>query len=275
MAVGAAVKLAISLAFLIPGEVHAALPVLPKARARARDRAGAARRRLHPRLPAVGGLRRRRVDLGGRAHPADRLARREPVDARSTPRPQADRRTWTPGDLVALRALHRRRRGGDGGHPHRAARPADHDRRVRGRRAGHAAARTRGRRTAMPAAHRPRPARVVRVRRRRDRGAGRRPGAGRVRRRHGCRATRRAAQLASGFSACCSWPSPRASSASSASRRSRPRASRWSRCSARPRCSPRRAGSPRMRARGVLTVGTIVAVAASKAGDISQDLKTG
>jgi putative OPT family oligopeptide transporter len=31
MAVGAAVKLAISLAFLLPGEVHAALPVLPKA----------------------------------------------------------------------------------------------------------------------------------------------------------------------------------------------------------------------------------------------------
>ena len=92
MVVGAAVKLAISLAFLIPGEVHAALPVLPKAQLALE---------IAPALLGVGyilgyrqagGLCRRRVDFGGRDHSADRLARCEPVDAALPRDSQADLR---------------------------------------------------------------------------------------------------------------------------------------------------------------------------------------
>ena len=62
----------------------------------------------------------------------------------------------------------------------------------------------------------------------------------------------------------CSWRWRRASSGSSACRRSRPPASRSSRCSGRPPCS-RPAGWSRPAARAaVLTVGTIVAIAASQ-----------
>ena len=55
MAVGAAVKLLVSLLFLVPDELRVALPRAAQGRARPRAGAGAARRRLHPRLPPVGG----------------------------------------------------------------------------------------------------------------------------------------------------------------------------------------------------------------------------
>ena len=53
LAVGAAVKLALGAAMLLPSELSVHVPVLPKAELGAGDRARAARRRLHPRLPAV------------------------------------------------------------------------------------------------------------------------------------------------------------------------------------------------------------------------------
>ena len=74
MAVGAAVKLLISLAFLFPGELRAALPVLPKAELALEVAPALLGRRLHPRLPAVRGVRRGSAHLRGGADPADRVA---------------------------------------------------------------------------------------------------------------------------------------------------------------------------------------------------------
>jgi uncharacterized oligopeptide transporter (OPT) family protein len=128
---------------------------------------------------------------------------------------------------------------------------------------------------AAPGAHRPRPAGRLRFWWRRARGADGGPGARRVRGRDD--AVQRAI-LACGVGVF----GVLFVDGRGAHRRHRGRvvaahlrASRSSRCSARRRSSLPRAGRiPGARA-GVLTVGTIVAVAASKAGDISQDLKTG
>ena len=123
MAVGAAVKLG-DLA-RVPhcrASVHARAAVPAEGRARARDRAGAARRRLHPRLPAVGrAVSPARSSRAGHDHAADRVARARPATRRSTPRRRADRRHGRRRDLGALCALHRRRRRRDRRHPHRAA----------------------------------------------------------------------------------------------------------------------------------------------------------
>ena len=56
----------IALAFLIPGELARRAAGAAEGRAGAGDRAGAARRRLHPRLPAVGRVRGGRPHLGAR-----------------------------------------------------------------------------------------------------------------------------------------------------------------------------------------------------------------
>ena len=81
MAVGAAIKLAVSLAFLLPGSLEAALPVLPKAQVALE---------LAPALLGVGfilGYRQSAVcvsgslDLLARADPADRVVRRRAARA--------------------------------------------------------------------------------------------------------------------------------------------------------------------------------------------------
>ena len=145
MAVGAAVKVLISLVYLVPGELHAALPGPAEGRAGARGGPRAPRRGLHPRLPAVRRLRGGRPHLGGDAHPAHRVAGREPPGP-ALPGDGAARLADERGrHLGALRALHR---GGGGGHrrdPHGAARPADHGRGLPGRGAGPAPRRERQR----------------------------------------------------------------------------------------------------------------------------------
>ena len=87
MAVGALVKLLIALAFLFPGELRSALPVLPKAELALE---------IAPALLGVGyilGYRQSAVcvagalDLGRDADAAHRLARRRRCPRRSTPRP--------------------------------------------------------------------------------------------------------------------------------------------------------------------------------------------
>ena len=72
MAVGAAVKLLVSLLFLIPGEVQRRAAGAAQGRARPRARPGAARRRLHPGLPPVGGVHGGRGHLGAGDHAAHR-----------------------------------------------------------------------------------------------------------------------------------------------------------------------------------------------------------
>ena len=77
MAVGAAIKLVISLLFLLPGEIARRACRCCRKRELALELAPALLGvGLHPRLPAVGRLRRGRADLGARAHAADRLDRR-------------------------------------------------------------------------------------------------------------------------------------------------------------------------------------------------------
>ena len=273
MAVGAAVKLLISLAFLFPGELRAALPVLPKAELALE---------LAPALLGVGyilGYRQAAVCVAGALISAVVLtpliawlgeglqAPLYPETQRLVAQMDAGE-IWsryvryigagavaTAGILTVLRGLPTMVGGVRG----RGSRPAPG--RGRLRRAGRAA----------PTATCPRGSSSAASRRscsspgscpacspatwRRPSGPCSRPG--------------------SASSACCSWRWPRASSASSASRRSRPRASRSSRCSAWPRVFAAAGWTDAGARAAVLTVGTIVAIAASKAGDISQDLKTG
>ncbi len=118
---GAVIKLALGAAALIPSDLGLHLPVLPKAELGAGDRAGAARRRLHPRLPAVGDHGVGEPDLGPGAHAAHRPGGRGPDRAAVPGGDDPDPRPLGRPDLVALRALHRRRRGGGGRHRHRAA----------------------------------------------------------------------------------------------------------------------------------------------------------
>ena len=212
-------------------------------RARAGDRPGADRRRLHPRLPAVGGVRRRLADLRAGHHAAHRLDRRR---ARPTPlSPETTRAgvatcrrgdIWsryvryigagavaTAGIITVLRGL-----------PTMVGAFVAVARGLRRRRGAR-------RRRPVPRTDRDLPgafvfggvALVVLV-------AGLVPGvfAGEC-----APCSARSAPPASACSACCSSRSPRASWASSASPRSPPPASRWSRCSARPRSSRPPAGS--------------------------------
>ncbi len=135
MAVGAAVKLLVSLAFLFPGEVRAALPVLPKAELALE---------VAPALLGVGfilGYRRSAVCVAGAIVSALALtpliawlgsACRAPLYPETH---EARRRHGPRRHLVALRALHRRRRRRHGRDRHGAARTADDGRRVPRRRA--------------------------------------------------------------------------------------------------------------------------------------------
>ena len=92
LAVGAAIKLALGAAILVPSELAAHLPVLPKAELGARDRAGAARRGLHPGLPPVGDHGLGEPHLGPGAHAAHRAGRRRGCRRRSSRRPDG---TWS------------------------------------------------------------------------------------------------------------------------------------------------------------------------------------
>ena len=161
MAVGAAVKLLISLAFLFPGELRASrCPCCRKAELALE---------LAPALLGVGfilGYRQSAVLRGGLARLG--AGARSPLIAwlgagltapLSPETKRLVRRHERRPDLVALRALHRRRRRGHRRHPDRAARPADDGGRVpavaRGLRSAGAAGAA-----AEPRAHRPRPARL-------------------------------------------------------------------------------------------------------------------
>ena len=246
MAVGAGVKLLISLVYLIPGEIALALPVLPKAELALE---------IAPALLGVGyilGYRQSAVCVAGALISALVITPLIAWMGASLTRRCTRRRTrlvvdmsagdiWsryvryigagavaTAGILTVLRGLPTMV-----GAFAAVARGMQDSDAPGGRRLG---------------AHRPRPARRLRVRRRGARGAGRRPRARRLRRRDERRAARDARARASASSACCSSPWRRASSASSACRRNPPRASRWSRCSARRRSSPPPAGSTPARA---------------------------
>ncbi len=87
MALGAAIKLALSARVSHAGSVHALFPLLPKAEAGGGAGAGAARRRVHPRLPAVGCPRRRLARLGDRPDAADRAGPARRWSRRSLPKP--------------------------------------------------------------------------------------------------------------------------------------------------------------------------------------------
>ncbi len=134
MAVGAAVKILISLLYLIPGELSAAVPVLPKAELALE---------IAPALFGVGyilGYRQAAVCVAGAIISALAIT---PLiawlGASMTAPLYPETVRLVVGDergrhLVALRALHRCGRRGDGRHPDRAARPAHDGRRVRRRR---------------------------------------------------------------------------------------------------------------------------------------------
>ena len=188
MILGAAVKFAISLAYLMPGELHTLLPVLPKAELALE---------VAPALLGVGyilGYRQAAVCVAGALisavviTPLIALLRR-PHDRAALSRDRATHLGHGRGrHLVALRALHRRGRRGDRGHPHGRARPADDGRRVHRGGPRHA-----GRRLEVVrhrGSHGPGPARVVRARRNCSRRAGGGTRARRVRRRHERSATR-------------------------------------------------------------------------------------
>ncbi len=136
MAVGASVKVLISLVYLIPGELHAALPVLPKAELALE---------VAPALLGVGyilGYRQSAVCVAGALISAVTLT---PLIAWLGASLQAP---LYPGDraarladererhLGAVRALHRGRRRGHRRDPHRPARAADDGRRLPGGGAG-------------------------------------------------------------------------------------------------------------------------------------------
>ena len=127
-------------------------------------------------------------------------------------------------DLVALRALRRRRRRRRRGDPHRAARPADDGGRLRrgGARPARRRRAARPRPASAPTATCP-PGSCSAASRRSCSWRASSPASSRATWR---RCSARCSRPASASSACCSSPWPRASSGSSASRRSRPRASR-------------------------------------------------
>ena len=243
MAVGAAVKILISVAY--PDAVRDLLSPARSAQGRARARAltGAVRGRLHPRLPPGRRLRRRFDRLVARPHSAPRLDGGAPGRA-ALPRDRpSGRRHGRRRHLVALRPLHRRRGRGDGGHPHRGAQLPHHAGFVCCGGQGAAEEGLRRIESARRVPDRPRSARRLRLRRHRDRHHRILARPRSLLRRHGPHPEGGLRSRASASSACSSLPSPRASSVSSASRRSRPRASRWSLCSASPRPSPPPAGS--------------------------------
>ena len=133
MAVGAAVKILISLVYLIPGELSTAIPVLPKAELALE---------VAPALLGVGyilGYRQAAVCVAGAIISALAITPLiawlgashdgAPVPGDGSSHLGNERRRH----LVALRALHRRRRGGHRGDPDRRSRPADDGRRVRSR----------------------------------------------------------------------------------------------------------------------------------------------
>ena len=92
MAVGASVKVLISLAYLVPGELHAALPGPAEGRAGAGGGSRAPRRGLHPRLPAVRRLRGGRPHLGGDADARSSRGWARASRPRSTRRPRSSSR---------------------------------------------------------------------------------------------------------------------------------------------------------------------------------------
>ncbi len=106
-------------------------------RARHRARAGARRRWLHPRLPAVGRARRRVARLGDRSDAAPCVDGSGVDRAALSRTEQARRRHERVRDLGPLRALHRRRGGGGRRHHRGPARPADDGGRLRCSGAGH------------------------------------------------------------------------------------------------------------------------------------------
>ena len=223
MAVGASVKVLISLVYLIPGELHAALPVLPKAELALE---------VAPALLGVGyilGYRQSAVCVAGALISAVTLT---PLIAwlgaslQAPLYPETEKLVsqmdagdiWaryvryigagavaTAGILTVLRGL-----------PTMASAFLAVARGLRRDASGKAP------RSSGPTAT----CRPVRVRRRRDGRARGRPRARRLRRRHGARCSARCSRRAWGSSACCSSRSPRASSGSWASPRSRPPASR-------------------------------------------------
>ena len=101
MAVGAAVKVLISLAYLVPGRAARRAARAAEGRAGARGGPRAPRRGLHPRLPAVRRLRGGRAHLGGDADAAHRVAGREPRRRRSTRRRERLVSQMDAGDIWA------------------------------------------------------------------------------------------------------------------------------------------------------------------------------